>query len=108
MVDDIREQEVEHHRQVVFEEPGEFVIEYEQYNDIPLLHFHFLSKQVDRTLCEMVEIAWEECEDVLRALGKEFIMTYTRGESTLRWAENRLGYNLVMKQDGWYMLRKDL
>lgn len=109
MVDDIRKQEViEQYRQVVFEEPGGFVIEYEQCNDIPVLHFHFLSRVVDRPLCEMVEIAWKECEEVLRDLGKEFVMTYTRGESTCRWAKKRLGYQLITKADNWYMLRKDL
>lgn len=100
---------VESFRQEVFREPNGFKVEYEEINDIPFIHFTFLTKKITPSLIKMLKILDNEVCDVLYNEGFDKLFSYTQvnNKSVINLAK-MLGYNVFKKTADQVILVKSL
>lgn len=96
-------------REEVFREPDGFRIEYEEINEVPFIHFTFLTRIITPSLVKMLEIVDTEICDTLYLEGFDRLFTYTNIDnlSVIRFAK-KLGYKEFGRTEDQILLVKDL
>lgn len=96
-------------RAEVFREPDGFRVEYEEINDVPFIHFTFLTKNVTPTLLRMMAIIEDQICDVLYEEGFDRLFSYTDidNKSVIRFAKS-LGYEECDRTKDQIVLVKDI
>lgn len=108
MVNDIREQKIEHQRTTVFIEPGAFKCDYEEICGLPFFHFVFLDKP-SSTLIKMLQIVCEEAAEEVWYNGYDYIFSYTeRKNKSVIKAVKLLGFEVINEVEDFVILRKEI
>lgn len=82
----------------VFREPDGFKVEYEEINEVPFIHFTFLTKKITPSLVKMLKILNNEICEVLYEEGYDKLFSYTDidNKSVINFAK-MLGYKEFKK-----------
>lgn len=96
-------------RTEVFREPNGFKVEYEEIDEVPFIHFTFLTKKVTPSLIKMLKILDNEVCDVLYNEGFDKLFSYTQvdNKSVINLAK-MLGYKVFKKPADQVILVKSL
>lgn len=96
-------------RTEVFREPNGFKVEYEEIDEVPFVHFVFLTNKITKTLIQMGRIIDNEICDVLYNEGFDRIFSYTKidNRSVINLAK-MLGYKVFKKTEDQVILVKEL
>lgn len=96
-------------REEVFREPNGFKIEYEEINEVPFIHFTFLTKLITPSLVKMLELVDTEICDALYLEGYDRLFSYTNKDnlSVIRFAK-KLGYEEFDRTEDQILLVKDI
>ena len=100
---------VEQYRLEVFREPNGFKVDYEQINEVPFIHFTFLTKQITPTLIKMMKLLEYEICDALYNEGFDKLFSYTeeKNKSVINLAK-MLDYKVMKKINDIVLLVKDI
>ena len=96
-------------RTEVFREPNGFKVEYEEINEVPFIHFTFLTKKVTPSLLKMLKILDNEICEVLYEEGFDKLFSYTglNNKSVINLAK-MLDYKVFKKTEDQVLLVKSL
>lgn len=96
-------------RTEVFREPNGFKVEYEEIDEVPFIHFTFLTKKVTPSLLKMLKILDNEVCDVLYNEGFDRLFSYTQADnhSVISLAK-MLNYKIFKKVEDQVILVKSL
>lgn len=111
MVDDIRSKTAikSWGRRTIFTEPNGFKVDYEEINEVPYIHFTFITKKVTPSLFKMMELILEEVCSVLFEEGYDDLRTYTadNNRAIIRWAKS-LGFKEEHRKNGQLIMKKEI
>lgn len=96
-------------RTEVFREPKGFKVEYEEIDEVPFIHFTFLTEKLTPSLIKMLKILDGEICDVLYHEGFDHLFSYTQvdNKSVINLAK-MLGYKVFKKAEDQVILIKDI
>lgn len=96
-------------RTEVFREPNGFKVEYEEIDEVPFIHFTFLTNKITPSLLKMLKILDNEVCDVLYNEGFDRLFSYTQvdNKSVINLAK-MLDYKIFKRTEDQVLLVKNL
>lgn len=100
---------VEQYRLEVFREPNGFKVDYEEINEVPFIHFTFITDKITPTLIKMLKIVDEQISDVLYEEGYDDLFSYTSQDnhSVIQLAK-KFGYKELKRVQDQIIFKKSL